>query len=118
MVGFEHSIPTANMKRKLSMISSGVGDRTCVNTGGGGLSAGYNLDSGTTCQFSTVGDQSDANPHLGALANNGGPTQTEALLAGSAALNRAGVNCPTNLDQRGLHRPQHGQCDVGAFEKQ
>lgn len=56
------------------------------------------------------------NPLLGSLANNGGSTQTLALLAGSPAIN-AGNNaaCPAT-DQRGVARPQGGVCDIGAFE--
>ncbi|MBD1923968.1 hypothetical protein H6F77_23280 [Microcoleus sp. FACHB-831] len=57
-----------------------------------------------------------ADPKLGSLANNGGSTQTMALLSGSAALN-AGNNstCPTT-DQRAVTRPQYVTCDIGAFE--
>jgi CSLREA domain-containing protein len=53
---------------------------------------------------------------LGALANNGGFTQTHALLAGSPAID-AGTNtgCPTT-DQRGITRPQGARCDIGAYE--
>ena len=46
----------------------------------------YNLDDGTSCDFASTGDQSSATPNLGPLADNGGPTQTLALLAGSDAL--------------------------------
>ena len=52
------------------------------------------------------------NPLLGPLANNGGPTQTMALLVGSPAID-AGSGCPT-LDQRGGTRIN--TCDVGAYE--
>lgn len=57
-----------------------------------------------------------SDPKLGQLANNGGATQTIALLAGSPAIN-AGNNatCPA-IDQRGVARPQGGICDIGAFE--
>jgi len=51
-------------------------------------------------------------PVLGALASNGGPTQTMALQAGSPAIN-AGSGCPA-ADQRGA--PRAGACDIGAFE--
>ncbi|NDJ62199.1 MAG: DUF11 domain-containing protein, partial [Chloroflexi bacterium] len=59
-----------------------------------------------------------------ASANNGGPTQTLALLAGSAASDAA-VDCTrldmvtaVTADQRGVARPQPagGVCDAGAFE--
>lgn len=69
-----------------------------------------------------------ANPILlGALADNGGPTQTRALQAGSPAID-TGVSgaCSAapvnNLDQRGFARPVDGDglggaaCDSGAFE--
>lgn len=55
-------------------------------------------------------------PTLDILADNGGATQTMALLAGSPAIN-AGTNigCPAD-DQRGVARPQNGICDIGAYE--
>lgn len=53
------------------------------------------------------------NPLLGPLADNGGPTQTMALGAGSKAIN-AGTSCPPT-DQRGVLRNDM-QCDIGAYE--
>ena len=60
----------------------------------------------------------NANPLLGALASNGGPTQTMLPGAGSAAIDPAPAapSCGT-ADQRGLPRPA-GPCDVGAVEVQ
>ncbi|PSB00656.1 choice-of-anchor Q domain-containing protein [Merismopedia glauca] len=57
------------------------------------------------------------NPLLTTLRNNGGPTQTLALLPGSPAIN-AGSN-PLGLatDQRGFNR-SIGQTDIGAYERQ
>ena len=92
------------------------GQNNCVNSGPAGLSGGFNLDSGSSCRFASFGDQSNANPHLGLLASNGGPTQTEALMPGSAAINAGGLSCPTATDQRGVARPQGPACDVGAYE--
>jgi hypothetical protein len=63
------------------------------------------------------------NPQIGGLANNGGPTQTIALLAGSPAIN-AGQNVPPSqigsFDQRGqgFARVSGGAIDIGAFEFQ
>ncbi len=54
-----------------------------------------------------------SNPELGALANNGGPTETAAPLPGSPALG-IGQNCPAT-DQRGVARPANG-CTAGAVE--
>jgi hypothetical protein len=60
---------------------------------------------------------------LGPLQNNGGPTQTIALLAGSNAINAGtpGAGCLDNTsttiatDQRGFPR-NVGICDLGAYE--
>jgi hypothetical protein len=75
----------------------------------------HNLDDDGTCGFSEVGDRPGVNPLLGPLANNGGPTDTHALGAGSPAINTGdGNNCRPS-DQRGFARPA-GSCDMGAFE--
>ncbi|MCC6524052.1 MAG: hypothetical protein IT373_15435, partial [Polyangiaceae bacterium] len=47
-------------------------------------------------------------------ADNGGPTPTQAVPAGSPAID-VGSNCPPT-DQRGL--PRSVPCDAGAFELQ
>ena len=58
----------------------------------------------------------NADPLLGPLQDNGGPTQTQALPAGSPAIDAALLaNCPPT-DQRGVSRPQGPGCDSGAFE--
>jgi hypothetical protein len=55
---------------------------------------------------------------LGPLADNGGPTDTYALLSGSPAFDAGNAaGCPAT-DQRGLPRPGFAACDVGAFEAQ
>ena len=76
----------------------------------------HNLQSDNSCSFTGPGDQTGVNPLLGPLTDNGGPTDTYALLAGSPALD-AGNNstCPA-ADQRGVTRPQGPFCDMGAFE--
>ena len=48
------------------------------------------------------------------LADNGGPTQTHALLAGSVAIDAANVAVCPAADQRGITRD--AACDVGAYE--
>jgi hypothetical protein len=72
-------------------------------------SLGHNLDTGSSCGFGAGGDLSNqANPGLGPLANNGGPTQTEAVLPGSPAIDAGGsALCPAT-DQRGFTRPDPG----------
>jgi len=71
----------------------------------------------TSCGF----DLTSADPLLGALADNGGPTQTQALGPYSPALDAIpAASCPTMSDQRGLPRPDGSErtCDVGAYENQ
>ena len=54
-----------------------------------------------------------ADPHLGALADNGGNSPTRAIPATSPAVNA--YTC-TGLDQRGATRPAGPACDIGAYE--
>lgn len=56
---------------------------------------------------------------LGPLKNNGGPTQTHALVKGSPAVDTIPLSDPscTGTDQRGVARPRGHGCDIGAFEK-
>jgi CSLREA domain-containing protein len=92
-----------------------------ANTGGncgsalGVRSLGHNLDDGTTCGFSGPGDISNRDAHLGPLADNGGLTQTMALLVNSPAIDAGDGSC-SDTDQRGVTRPQGPACDIGAFE--
>lgn len=78
-------------------------------------SEGNNLERGTSCGFSGPGDK-NADPRLGELANNGGPTNTHALLRRSPAINAGGSPFPAT-DQRGIPRPQGFANDIGSFEK-
>lgn len=61
---------------------------------------------------------SPLNPRVGALANNGGPTQTHALLAGSPAIDAGDSSYFPGNDQRGAGFPRvrGGRLDIGAFE--
>jgi Domain of unknown function DUF11 len=75
-----------------------------------------NLIKDSSCNPAISGD-----PKLGLLTNNGGPTQTFALLTGSPALDAGNdAVCKSalvnNRDQRGVIRPKGKHCDIGAFE--
>jgi predicted outer membrane repeat protein len=71
-------------------------------------------------------DLLNVDPKLGPLANNGGPTQTMALMPGSPAIGAGNVAIITNppfpgppfTDQRGLPRIASGKVDIGAFQSQ
>ena len=87
----------------------------CINNGILGTNI-QNLVEDSSCSASLGGD-----PMLGLLADNGGLTQTMALMPGSPALNTGDrstcANSPVNnLDQRGITRLLGGQCDLGAYE--
>ena len=73
----------------------------------------HSLDSDGSCG---VGPLSDVNPLLAVeLRNNGGPTPTHALEAGSPAIGAGDESqCPPD-DQRHFIRP-NGRCDIGAYE--
>ena len=76
---------------------------------------GYNLESANSCGLSSGTDLRNANPLLGPLQDNGGPTWTHALEPGSPAIDKGTSNgCPAT-DQRGTPRPVGG-CDIGAYE--
>ena len=97
--------------------NTGSNGPDCVGTGTGSVtSLGHNLVGDTTnCPFTpSASDITGQAPLLDALADNGGPTQTRALLAGSPALNAG--DCSVSVDQRGVARPQGPTCDIGAFE--
>ncbi len=64
----------------------------------------------------------ELDPRLGSLADNGGPTQTYALMMGSPVIDTLDpASCPAT-DQRGVARPIDGDgdgeanCDMGAYE--
>jgi CSLREA domain-containing protein len=79
------------------------------------ISGGTNLEGATSCHFTGAGDLQSKDPKLAALADNGGPTPTRALIEGSPAIDGAGTACPAT-DQRGVARPNGPACDIGAFE--
>jgi CSLREA domain-containing protein len=89
----------------------GRGD--CENKGTLATNVNNLIESGT-CSPAVSGD-----PLLGPLTNNGGSTQTFALLPGSPAIDAAGDCTPylnPDEDQRGVARPQGASCDIGAYE--
>ncbi|MFJ8942632.1 choice-of-anchor Q domain-containing protein [Streptomyces sp. NPDC102395] len=63
--------------------------------------------------LSAAGDLPSRAPLIGPLADNGGPTDTVALLPGSPAPD-ATDGCPAT-DRRGVARPKGATCDIGAY---
>jgi hypothetical protein len=81
----------------------------------GASSGGHNVVKGVSCGFAGGGDQV-ADPRLGPLQDNGGPSLTMAIPFGSPAINAADANAGPATDQRGVSRPRRGGFDVGAYE--
>jgi hypothetical protein len=96
-----------------------------ITSGGNNLMENYNTGHCTVSGIPPI----LTDPKLGPLQDNGGPTQTHALLAGSPAIDggnpggcrdNLGVLLPT--DQRGFPRSVDGnndsvvRCDIGAYE--
>jgi hypothetical protein len=87
-------------------------------------SQGFNLVGDTNGSSGEVGtDLINVDPRLGALGNNGGSTETMALLLGSPARDHGNPAFDANaftpaltLDQRGNARNINGTIDIGAFE--
>lgn len=96
------------------------GGTNCYTSGAFPASGTHNLedDAGQSCQFTDPTDQSGVDPKLGPLADNGGPTETMALLAGSPAIDHGATIPSITTDQRGGPRPQPpgGAYDIGAYE--
>ena len=93
------------------------------NTGGacGGLTSSRtlwstNLSDDGTCSFAGAQGTGGVDPLIGGLTNNGGPTDTHALRAGSPAINAVDPNfCVAGTpDQR--HGTASDACDIGSYE--
>jgi len=94
---------------------------TIVANNTGGNCVGTIVNGGTNLQFPGTtcgGSITSADPLLQPLANNGGPTLTQALGGGSPAIDTGDSCPPPPNDQRGVSRPQGSACDIGAFECQ
>jgi len=101
------------------------GNTTDVGSGNTVTDSGNNLigSGGGLFVNGTNGDLVGVSPNLGPLANNGGPTLTYSLLAGSPAIdagNNAIIPAGITTDQRGagFNRISGSTVDIGAYEVQ
>ena len=110
------------LKISMSIVANGQGGGS--NCGGGQpvTDLGYNIDTGTSCGFTTANhSMSNTQPQLDPLASNGGPTQTMALPSGSPAVDAipsSTSGCTGTTDQRGIdqaagHRLRHRRVRAG-----
>jgi hypothetical protein len=112
------------------VVTGPTGATNCdLGTGGATTSSGYNFADDTSCGFTDTTDHqvAAANPMLGALAANGGPTNTLLPQTGSPLIDaipnaacQTGAASGITTDQRGFTRPEPvgGNCDIGAVEVQ
>jgi hypothetical protein len=118
-----------NLRGTVTLTNTLVEDDCQVSEGSSIVSLGHNIESpGDTCGFDQATDQVNVTAeqlNLGPLQDNGGPTMTYALGAGSVAIDWIPAeDCvdadgqPLTTDQRGEPRPAGSGCDVGAFEVQ
>src|SRR5208283_4646895 len=110
-----------------SLFANNTGGNCCAG-GAEPTNEGYNISDDDTCDFGistgakgqTIGD--NVKPLLASgLADNGGPTETIALIPGSPAIEAVPLaQCTVRTDQRGDPRPEPGfsDCDIGAYEYQ
>ncbi len=102
-----------------SIVANNVGaggeDDVC---GAGALGGANNLILVST--LALPGGTIVADPMLGPLQDNGGPTSTHALLAGSPAIDNGNDTAALDFDQRGNGFPRiaGAGADIGAFEVQ
>ncbi|MBV8864049.1 MAG: hypothetical protein JO210_01465 [Acidobacteriaceae bacterium] len=112
---------------KSTLLAGNGSGGNCGNYSGTVTSAAYNLSDDGSCDgvLTQTTDINNTPAQLDpkGLQNNGGPTQTIALLSGSPAVDHIPApNCtdPSGnriiTDQRGISRPQGPACDVGAYE--
>jgi predicted outer membrane repeat protein len=121
----------ATLKNTLLANSPIGGNCAAGSNGSSNTSLGHNLSDDQTCGsgFTQTGDMNNTPAGLdpAGLKNNGGPTQTIALLPISPAVDAIPVSpinyctatdgtTPIATDQRGVTRPQGPACDIGAFE--
>jgi len=124
----ESAFTTTALAGDIVVTPSGSSQPACVNADTTEIDGGYNVDSDGSCQFSaannSVSDSSTIRNYLGPLQDNGGPTQTIALTAGSdnpaqaaipASFAPPGESSPScqQPDQRGVARAT--PCDMGAY---
>jgi hypothetical protein len=117
--------PTQTLSLANTIIANSPSGGNCAIdvTGYSPHSNGYNLSGDGTCApyLTQPGDRNNADPHLGPLADNGGPTLTHLPQFPSPAMDAIplGTNgCGTTLttDQRSMPRALDSRCDIGAVE--
>lgn len=98
-----------------TILAANAGSSQC-NSGVNITSLGGNLGADHSCGLTNAADQRITDPLLAPLQDNGGPTWTHTLAAGSPALDAGVAAHCLSTDQRGRPRPHGAACDSGAHE--
>ncbi len=114
---------TGNTEMIGSVIAGSIGVEECDADGGTFALPDYNFDDDGTCSVASSTSITAADPNLGPLADNGGPTLTRVPLFGSPLIDAAEASPDCGgTDQRGSPRPVDAtgdptaRCDIGAVE--
>lgn len=116
----------------VTVTNSILANNSLENCVGGVQNGGYNIADDGSCSFGSItgangqnlGDNvTNINFDPAGVQNNGGPTQTVALLFNSPAVDAIPIDLCPLTDQRGFPRPDSAgfsnpvaACDVGAYE--
>lgn len=115
-ISFANPANAVVMTNSILAIPSTGTQPNCMKGLNGNIQASYNLVTDATCSLMGLGNIT-GDPLLAPLADNGGPTLTMLLQAGSPALNAGPGALCTPTDQRGVARGGTAQsCDLGAVE--
>jgi hypothetical protein len=115
---------TGEVQATATVIASPAGVGNCFFPKGYSSSLASSWVTDASCGSPTAGTvEGGADPQLGALGDNGGPTPTRLPAPTSPLLDaipadacRAGDAAAVTTDQRGISRPQGVGCDIGAVE--
>lgn len=94
-----------------SIVAGNTGGDCRITTPANVVDQGNNFFGDASC-----GRAGNGSPALGALASNGGPTQTMKPAPNSPVIDAAACDIDVPVDQRGIARPQGAGCDIGAVE--
>ena len=122
--GIWNSVDAITITNSIVAGNGAGGGSPDINPGTGTFSANFSLlGTAVTPDAGSSENKFSDSPLLGPLADNGGPTETHALLAGSLAIGKGDPSIlfnPAEFDQRGAPfvRVFGGRIDIGAVEDQ